>query len=370
MSEHWRRTPGGRTRARGLGLPFGGRPGPFNAITDVAGVEVGYSTIIRGEGPLVVGEGPVRTGVTAILPRGRDNVSTPCAAGHYALNGNGELTGTIWIDESGVLETPVTITNTFSCGAARDATLRWLFPRLGGSGMLWGLPVAGETFDGELNDIQGFHVRDEHVLEALDGARGGAIEQGSVGGGTGMICYDFKGGNGSSSRVVGIDGVDYTVGVFVQSNFGQRHECTLFGAPVGKHIGHDLLRGRPAGSIIAVVATDAPLVGHQLKKLARRVPLGMARTGAIGHDSSGDIFLAFSTANEGAFAPGAGALRRLDMLANDELDPLYEAVIEATEEAIVDSMVANETMTGRDGNRSIALPHDVLLAALRAHRVL
>lgn len=363
----WNRTPSGRLRGRGLGLPFEGMPGPFNAITDVAGVEVGYSTIVEGDGPLVVGEGPVRTGVTAILPRGRGRLDVPCAAGFWSLNGNGEMTGAVWIEESGELETPVTITNTNSCGVARDATMRWLLSRREGLLAGWGLPVAAETYDGDLNDIYGFHVTTDHVLAALDGARGGALEQGSVGGGTGMICYDFKGGSGTASRIVNAAGESFAVGVFVQSNFGLREQLTVLGAPVGRHIGHNLLRGRPAGSIIVVVATDAPLAGHQAKKLARRVPLGMARTGAVGHDSSGDIFLAFSTANAGAFAMPPGRRRRMDVLANADLDPLYEGVIEATEEAIVDSMVANETMVGRDGNRSIELPHDELVRVMRRY---
>jgi D-aminopeptidase len=366
-SPHWLSTPSGLIRARGLGLPFPGEPGPFNAITDVADVEVGYSTLIRGDGPLVVGQGPVRTGVTAILPRGKDGLHIPCAAGFYSLNGNGEMTGTIWVEESGELDMPVTITNTHSCGVARDASVRWLYPRLDGVSDSWGLPVAAETFDGDLNDINGFHVTNDHVFEALDNAASGPMEQGSVGGGTGMICYDFKGGSGTSSRRVRAAGETCTVGVFVQSNFGRRPECTILGVPVGRHIGHDLLRGKPAGSIIVVVATDAPIGGHQAKKLARRVPLGMARTGGIGHDSSGDIFLAFSTANAEGFSAPAGKLRRLEQLSNADIDPLYEAVIEATEEAIIDSMVANRTMVGRDGAKSIALPHDELLEVMRRY---
>lgn len=366
-SPHWLRTPSGLLRARGLGLRLPGEPGPFNAITDVAGVEVGYSTLIRGEGPLVVGQGPVRTGVTAILPRGKTGLAVPCAAGFWSLNGNGEMTGTIWIEESGELDMPVTITNTHSCGIARDATIRWLYPRLDGISDSWGLPVAAETFDGDLNDINGFHVTNEHVFAALDGAASGPIEQGSVGGGTGMICYDFKGGSGTSSRRVSAAGETWTVGVFVQSNFGRRPECTILGVPVGQHIRHDLLRGKPAGSIIVVVATDAPIAGHQAKKLARRVALGMARTGALGHDSSGDIFLAFSTANAEGYSAPRGTLRRMIELSNADIDPLYEGVVEATEEAIIDSMVANRTMVGRDGATSIALPHEELVEVMRRY---
>ena len=361
----WSRSPSGRMRGRGLGLPFPGEPGLFNAITDVAGVEVGVTTLIAGEGPLVVGKGPVRTGVTAILPRGRADAHIPCAGGFYALNGNGEMTGTIWLEECGELHTPVTITNTHSCGIARDATVQWMVER--GIMADWGLPVAAETYDGDLNDINGFHVKAEHVLAALDGARSGPVEQGSIGGGTGMICYDFKGGNGTSSRIIETAGGRYTVGVFVQSNFGRRPECTILGVPVGRHLTGGELRGKPMGSIIVVVATDAPLMAHQLKRLARRVPLGMARTGAIGHNSSGDIFLAFSTANRDAFAAPAGKPRSFETLSNDVVDPLFTATIEATEEAIADSMIANETMVGRDGNTSIALPHDRLLDIMRKY---
>jgi L-aminopeptidase/D-esterase-like protein len=352
-------TPSGRRRARAIPVPFDGTPGPVNAITDVPGVEVGYCTIVRGEGPLVVGEGPVRTGVTAILPRGRAKVGLPVFAGSHSLNGNGELTGSLWIEESGQCEGPITITNTHACGVARDATLRWLIERHPGSIEAWGLPVAGETYDGELNDINGFHVTPEHVFEALDSARGGPLELGSVGGGTGMICYDFKGGSGSASRRVSVDGAISTLGAFVQANFGHRRELIVAGAPVGRHLPGGELRGKPAGSIIAVVATDAPLLPHQLKRLARRVALGIARSGAVAHNGSGDIFLAFSTANAEAWTAG-GAARRAAFLANDHLDPLFEAVVQATDEAVVDAMVANETMAGRDGNTAPALPHDRL----------
>jgi D-aminopeptidase len=361
-------TPSGRIRARGLHLPLPGTPGRCNAITDVPGVEVGVTTLISGEGPLIVGKGPVRTGVTAILPRGRNKADIPCAAGYYSLNGNGEMTGVVWIEESGELQTPITITNTHSCGVARDATIQWLVQRNIGTGQDWGLPVAAETYDGDLNDINGFHVKPEHVIEALDGAVGGPLEMGSVGGGTGMICYDFKGGNGSASRQVTITGLAYTVSVFVQSNFGQRPQCTILGVPIGRQITDNELRGKPLGSLIAIIATDAPLLPHQLKRLARRVPLGMARTGAIGHNSSGDIFLAFSTANENAYRVQASSRRTFEAIANTAMDPLFEAVVEATEEAIIDSMVANATMTGRDGHTSIALPHDRLLALLRQYQ--
>ena len=356
-------TPAGKPRARAIPVPLDGEPGPFNAITDVPGVEVGYATIIEGEGPLVVGKGPVRSGVTAILPRGRDGVATPVFAGSHSLNGNGELTGTLWIEESGLCGGPVTITNTHSCGVARDATLRWLVAHDTLGEDAWGLPVAGETYDGELNDINGFHVTAEHVFEALDSARGGPIELGSVGGGTGMICYDFKGGSGSASRRVAVGGADFTVGAFVQANFGLRRELVVAGVPVGRHITGGERRDKPAGSIIAVIATDAPLLPHQLKRLARRVGLGIARSGAIAHNGSGDIFLAFSTANDAAIEDGAGVCRA-EFLPNERLDSLFEAVVRATDEAVLDSMIANETMTGRDGNTAQALPHDRLCELL------
>ena len=337
----------------------------MNAITDVPGVSVGATTLIAGEGKLMAGKGPVRTGVTAILPRGASDAHIPCAAGFYSLNGNGEMTGPIWVEESGELNTPITITNTHSCGVARDATVRWLVGR--GVPLDWGLPVAAETFDGELNDINGFHVTADHVIEALESAKGGPLELGSIGGGTGMLCYDFKGGNGSASRLVRAGGSTYKLGAFVQSNFGLRHQCTILGVPVGQHIRGGELRGKPAGSIIVIIATDAPLAAHQLKRLARRVPLGMARTGAIGHDSSGDIFLAFSTANREAFSESRGKARLFEMLANSDLNPLFQATVEATEEAIIDSMIANETMVGRDGNTAVALPHDRLMDVMRRY---
>lgn len=366
MSEHWNKTPSGKIRGRGLGLPFAGKPGQFNAITDVPGVAVGYSTLISGDGPLVRGKGPVRTGVTAIIPRPRKDMAIPCAAGSFSLNGNGEMTGLAWIEEAGELQTPITITNTHSCGVTRDATIKWMIERNIISGQDWMLPVAAETCDADLNDINGFHVSEAHTFEALDGAATGAIEQGSVGGGTGMICYDFKGGSGTASRVVSIEGEAFTVGVFVQSNFGERGDLMVLGVPVGQHIREDLLRGKEQGSIIAVVATDAPLNGQQLNRIARRVALGLARTGAYGGNGSGDIFLAFSTANKEGLARPSGH-RSLGQIATASLNPLFRATVEATEEAIIDSMIANDTMVGRDGNRSIALPQDKLLALMKQY---
>jgi D-aminopeptidase len=347
MSRHWLSTPSGKPRTRALGIVPSGMPGPFNAITDVEGVAVGYSTIIDGNGPLIVGKGPVRTGVTAILPRPKSLNPAPCAAGVYALNGNGEMTGTLWIEENGELQTPITITNTHSCGTARDATIKWMVKGGVGQSQDWGLPVAAETYDGELNDINGFHVKDEHVFAALDGAVCGPIELGSVGGGTGMICYDFKGGSGSASRIIQTASGTFTVGVFLQANFGLREELTIMGRNVGRDHLEGRLRNKPVGSVIAIIATDAPLMPHQLKRLARRVPLGLARTGTVGHHGSGDLFLAFSTANEAMYA---GRSNTLTVMSAGAIDPLFNAVVEATEEAVLDSIVANNTMTGRDGH--------------------
>lgn len=355
-----------RKRGRELGLPFPGMPGRWNAITDVPGVAVGEVTLISGEGPLQVGKGPVRTGVTAILPRGHAKAHVPCQAGYYALNGNGEMTGVVWIEESGELQTPITITNTHSCGVTRDATIRWLVGRGVGTGQDWGLPVAAETYDGDLNDINGFHVTAEHTFAALDGARSGPVAMGSVGGGTGMLTYDFKSGNGSASRRIEIAGESYVLGVFVQSNFGRREDFTVLGVPVGRHLTEGKLRGKEQGSVIAIVATDAPLMPHQLKRLARRVPLGLARTGTVGNNSSGDIFLAFSTANEQASSQRSG-IAQMAALANADLDRLFLATVEATEEAVIDSMLMADTMTGRDGNTAVALPQAQLMELMRRY---
>ena len=361
------RTPGGKRRARGLGVPLDGRPGPHNAITDVPGVEVGYTTLIEGSGRLAIGRGPVRTGVTALLPRGKGNADVPAFAGLFSLNGNGELTGSHWVEESGQLEGPITLTNTFSCGIARDATVRWQAERYPHLVHAWGLPVAGETWDGELNDIAGFHLRTEHVLQAIDAAAGGPLELGSLGGGTGMICYGFKGGNGSASRRVPVkDAGEYTLGVFVQANFGSRNELVVAGVPVGTHIPLvSEARPRPGGSVIAVVATDAPLLPHQCKRLARRVSLGLARTGSVSHDGSGDVFIAFSTANQDAWINPGSSPATAAYLPNEGLDPLFSAVVQATEEAVIDALVANETMTGRDDITVHALPHERLVELLR-----
>ncbi|MBB3064741.1 DmpA family aminopeptidase [Limibacillus halophilus] len=351
-------------RAREWGLPLPGTPGSFNAITDVPGVAVGYSTLIQGDGPLVIGQGPVRSGVTAILPRGLKAVGTPVFAAYHSLNGNGELSGCHWIAEGGLLEGPIAITNTHSVGAVHEGVLRWGLQQGHKRLTAWGLPVVGETYDGELNDINGFHVRPEHAMAALDAASSGVLPMGSLGGGTGMICYGYKGGSGSASRRVRVCGADYNLGVFVQANFGRRRELVVCGVPIGLELDcSDELRGKPAGSIIGVVATDAPLLPHQLRRLAQRVGLGMARSGSISHNGSGDIFLAFSTANAQAAAVRDG-FATATYLANDSLDPLFEAVVEASDEAILDSIFVNEDMTGRDSNFVPALPDSVVQRVL------
>jgi D-aminopeptidase len=361
-------TPSGRQRARALGIPFDGVPGALNAVTDVAGVEVGYCTLIEGEGPLVVGKGPVRTGVTAILPRGRAGAGDACFAGTFSMNGNGEMTGWAWIEETGRCDGPVTITNTHSVGLARDATIRWLVERRASpqDGPWWGLPVAAETYDGHLNDINGFHVRETHVFEALDGAAGGAIEEGSVGGGTGMMAYEFKGGSGTASRRTRCAGADVTVGCFLEVNFGRRAQFTVAGVPVGRHIPEGTFLSQEAGSVIGVTVTDAPLLPHPLKRLARRMALGIGRSGSIAGHHSGDLFIAISTAN-GAAVAGTGHVQQAAFLPDADLDPLFEAVIQATDEAVLNAMVANETMTGRDGHVMLALPHDRLVDLLRQY---
>jgi D-aminopeptidase len=361
-------TPSGKPRARSLGIPFGGTPGPWNAITDVPGVEVGTATLIRGTS--------VRTGVTAIHPRGAASTGDPVAAGFFSQNGNGEMTGVSWIRESGTFAGPIAITNTHAVGIAHAAIIAWVVrqhPRLAEA---WLLPVAAETWDGYLNDINSPSVTEQDCLDALQSAASGPIDEGSVGGGTGMICYEFKGGNGTASRLVSFGDTSYTVGVFVQANFGRRQELTLAGLPLG-----ELLTDDPggahgpdgAGSVIAIVGTDAPLLPHQTAALARRVTLGLARTGTTGSHFSGDLFLAFSTGNPGAFTPGGevmlGAVpERYDQLRFVPwgfINPFYAAVVQATEEAVANALVANEDMTGRDGHRTPALPRDRVAALLR-----
>jgi L-aminopeptidase/D-esterase-like protein len=349
-------TPSGKRRARALGIPFQGRPGPANAITDVPGVEIGYRTLIRGEGRLVVGQGPVRTGVTAIHPRGRAGAGTPVFAGVHSLNGAGEMTGFVWIEEAGRTELPIVITNTHSAGLARDALAKWMVRNFADRMERWVLPVAAETYDGHLSDINGFHVRDEDVFAALDTAAGGPVEEGSVGGGTGMICYEFKGGTGSASRALDLDGAAGVVGVLVQANFGKRQQLTIAGLPVGRWLTEDAPGLPDHGSIIAVIATDLPLLPHQLKRLARRAGLGIGRSGSIAAHGSGDIFIALSTANAAFFASDL-APRALAALPDAALNPVFEAVIQAVDEAVLNAMVANTGMTGRDAHFVPALPH-------------
>src|SRR6202140_4032256 len=363
----------GKPRARDLGVPFDGTPGPLNAITDVAGVTVGHTTLISGEGKLQIGRGPVRTGVTAVLPRGLASMSNPVFAGWFTENGNGEMTGTIWVEESGFLEGPVMITNTHSVGVVRDSVIQWRVAhgQPDPAGFWWSLPVVAETWDGWLNDINGFHVKPEHAAQAIDNAHAGAVEEGSVGGGTGMICNGYKGGIGSSSRRLQPKDGGYTVGVLVQCNYGTRDNLRIAGIPVGREIpAPEPYAFMPSeiverGSIIVVVATDAPLLAHQLKRLAHRVTLGLGRNGSISGNGSGDIFIAFSTANPGAAF--ADHVVDLKMLPNDSLDPVFRATVEATEEAIVNAMVAAKDMTGADDHRVIALPHAALRAVLKRY---
>src|SRR5581483_5200391 len=357
-------------RARDLGISFDGTPGTFNAITDVPGVEVGYTTLISGEGKLDVGKGPVRTGVTAILPRGHASLNDPVYAGFFSLNGNGEMTGTAWVDESGFLEGPIMITNTHSVGVARDAVIAWRVKHGAAdkTGYWWCVPVVAETWDGWLNDINGFHVKPEDVWRALDNAQGGAVEEGSVGGGTGMICYEFKGGNGTASRKIDMKDEtgalhSFIIGVFLQANFGRRPQLVIAGLPVGKELPGEVYK-EESGSCIAVVATDAPLLPTQLKRLARRVSLGLARTGAISGNGSGDLFIAFSTANAGAANPEP-LTHSVQTIPNDRLDPIFAAVVQATEEAVVNALVDNHSMTGRDNHRVEALPHARLREILK-----
>jgi D-aminopeptidase len=357
-----------KPRARDLGVPFDGNPGPNNAITDVRGVEVGHTTLISGNGKLKVGEGPVRTGVTAIHPRGKDANDSVFGA-WFTLNGNGEMTGTTWLEDSGFLNGPIMITNTHSVGVVRDAVIAWKVKRgePDMEGYWWSLPVVAETWDGYLNDINGFHVKPEDAFHALDSAHGGPVEEGNVGGGTGMICNEFKGGIGTSSRVLDAKAGGYTVGVLVQCNYGRRDQLLIAGVPVGKEIPEHPAYGEDedTGSIIIVVATDAPLIPTQLKRMARRASLGLGRDGSYSGDGSGDIFVAFSAANPGAAS--SKGVHDLKMLPNDSLDPLFLATVQATEEAVVNAMIAAETMTGIDGHTAIALPHDRLRQVLKKY---
>ena len=352
-------------RARELGISFDGEPGPLNAITDVAGVEVGHATIIRGDGKLRVGHGPIRTGVTAILPRGKRDAS-PVFAGYFSLNGNGEMTGIAWVEESGLLTTPIMITNTHSVGVVRDAVIAWQVRR---RRMLqpWSLPVVAETYDGLLNDIDGFHVTAKHAWAALTSARGGRVAEGCVGGGTGMIGYGWKGGIGTASRRLDRKAGGYTMGILVQLNCGRPSELTVAGVPVGKELrpGHDPLSQQELGSIIIVAATDAPLMPHQLKRIARRLTMGLARTGSVSGNGSGDLFIAFSTAN--AVSAKRSDVETVKMLRNSRMDPLFTAAVQATEEAIVNALIAATTMVGINGRRVDAIPHARLAELMRKY---
>jgi L-aminopeptidase/D-esterase-like protein len=355
-----------KPRARDLGIPFDGTPGTLNAITDVAGVEVGFTTLISGNGKLQVGSGPVRTGVTAVLPRGKKSQDA-VFAGWYSLNGNGEMTGTTWVEESGFLEGPVMITNTHSVGVVRDAVIQWKIKQgvPDASGYWWSLPVVAETYDGFLNDVNGFHVKPEHVLHALDSAAGGPVTEGNVGGGTGMVCNGFKGGTGTASRKLPEKQGGYTVGVLVQCNYGTQGELRIAGIPVGRELPPGIQRDSDVGSIIVVVATDAPLAAHQLKRLARRVPLGLGRMGSYSGDGSGDIFIAFSTANPGVW--NAKSKSPVQMLPNEQMNPLFLATVQSVEEAVVNAMIGAETMVGVDNHKVIAIPHDQLREVLKKY---
>jgi len=352
-----------KPRARDLGIPFEGTPGPLNAITDVEGVTVSHVTLVSGEGKLVVGQGPVRTGLTAILPRGIEN-SDQVFAGYFSLNGNGEMTGMHWVEESGLLEGPIMLTNTHSVGIVRDAVIEWQTSQTK-IDQPWSLPVVAETFDGYLNDINGFHVLKQHVFEAIENARCGPVAEGNTGGGTGMICHEFKGGIGTASRRLDDKTGGFTVGVLVQANHGLRRHLRVAGVPVGIEIRENLVKSRDEGSIIIVVATSTPLMPHQLKRLARRACLGFGRTGSIGSNFSGDLFLAFSTAN--ATAVKAKEIIQLTMIPNEQLDPIFDATVSATEEAVINVLVAAESMTGRDDHTVIAIPHDRLCEVMKKY---
>ena len=364
-----------KPRARDIGVQFEGTTGKFNAITDVKGVEVGHSTIIIGSGKNEIGKGPVRTGVTAIFPRGKK--FNPVYANWYSLNGNGEMTGTTWVTESGFLETPIMITNTNSVGVVRDAVLKWFVDTnwYGDDQWWYTYPVVGETYDGFLNDIYGFHVQEKHVYEAIENAKSGPVAEGNIGGGTGMLTLGFKGGIGTSSRKVKINNKTYTLGAIVQSNFGSKRNLTISGVPIGKELKDTLnlvFNAPPAnkrqegdGSIIVIVATDAPLFPHQLKRIAHRIPLGIGAVGGRGSNGSGDIFLAFSTANPKAFnRKNSGSVKTFP---NDKISPLFEATVQVVEESIINAMIAAETMEGINNNKAYALPHGKLMEILKKY---
>jgi len=379
-------SPDGRPRARALGIPFDGEPGPLNCITDIPQLSVGHVTLINGDGELVVGEGPVRTGVTVVLPRGVDGIGRPCTAARYSLNGNGEMTGSAWVDEVGMVDLPIAITNTHSVGAVHRGIVQWVAHHRPELAAAWLLPVVAETWDGYLNDINGDHITADHVTQAIESATTEALHEGSVGGGTGMNCYSFKGGSGTASRIVRYGSSTYTVAALVQANFGARHELRIAGVPLGVELAddnpidstdwfdRDLARSVPpgAGSVIVIIATDAPLLPGQCAAMARRVPLGLARTGTTGGHFSGDLFLALSTGNEGLHSstfpsgdPTDDDYENLRFIPWGRMDPFFAAVVHSVEEAVVNALVVNTEMVGRDGHRSPALPHDRVAEAMR-----
>jgi L-aminopeptidase/D-esterase-like protein len=373
IPDAWRHTPGGKLRARAAGIPFDGTPGEHNAITDVSGVAVGYSTLVEGSGKLEVGKGPIRTGVTAILPQGIDHAASVVWAGVFSLNGNGEMTAFPWVDETGRCEGPIMITNTHAVGVVRDATIAWLVSRnqevSADDGQFW-LPVVAETYDGELNDINGGHVRPEHAVAAIESALGGRIEEGSVGGGTGMRAYQFKAGTGTASRQVTAAGRDFTVGALVQANFGRRYMCRIAGIPVGTHFPppEEQRATQETGSLIVVIATDAPLLPHQLRRLAKRPAMAMARSGGVSAHYSGDLFIAFTTENARAVAE-SDAVTSIEYLPDQQLTPVFEAAIQAADEAIINSFVGTAAMTGINGHTIEAFPVEAVSQLLRHHRL-
>ncbi|MTW88019.1 S58 family peptidase [Virgibacillus dakarensis] len=359
-------------RARDLGLPFPGETGIYNAITDVPGVEVGFTTIMEGEGVLKVGEGPVRTGVTAILPRGIKDRMQPIWAGHYNLNGNGEMTGTHWINDAGYFMSPICLTNTHSVGISHHAITKWMiqnYKKQFHEEHLWAMPVVAETYDGVLNDINGQHVTVKHVLSAIQSAKSGPVSEGNVGGGTGMICYEFKGGTGTSSRVVDIDGEIYHIGALVQANHGIRDWLTVLGVPVGKHLIANQLLTEEQGSIIVIIGTDIPMLPNQLKRVAKRAAIGIGRNGTPGGNNSGDIFLAFSVANEKEIPQVSKKKMNMEFINDEAFDPIYEAVCQAVEESVVNAMVAAETMSTLKpyGKHVHAIDHEHLIEVMKKY---
>ncbi|MFC7395547.1 P1 family peptidase [Scopulibacillus cellulosilyticus] len=361
-----------KKRGRDLGLPFPGTPGNFNAITDVPGVEVGLTTMIEGEGPVQIGKGPVRTGVTAILPRGKKDKMQPIWAGFYSLNGNGEMTGMHWVNDGGYFLSPICITNTHSVGMAHHATTKWMvkqYENQFSNEDIWAMPVIAETYDGVLNDINGQHIKEKHVISAIESAKSGPVPEGNVGGGTGMICYEFKGGTGTSSRVVEINGQQHHIGVLVQANYGLSDWLSILGVPVGKHLSKGKLLKQEQGSIIVIIGTDIPMLPHQLRRVAKRAAIGIGRSGSPGGNNSGDIFLAFSTANEMEILQHSREKLNMAFINDEVFDPIYEAVCQAVDESVVNALLASETMSTVKpyGNKVYAIDHEELLQIMRKY---